>query len=120
MKGIHLVIPIVKNYTYQQTRGFVHAFGKYLAKETDFVVSEKSQSQDQGTVYIDYIQNSRGRTMICPYSLRAEPWATVSTPVEWRELQELKPRELNIFSVMNRKIDPWEGFWEERQRLEVE
>jgi bifunctional non-homologous end joining protein LigD len=119
-KGLHLVIPIVNDYTYRQTRGFVHELGRYIAKETDFVVSEKSQSQVPGTVYIDYLQNSNGRTMICPYSLRAELGATVSTPVEWRELLELRPRELNIFSVLNRKIDPWKGFWEERQRLEVE
>jgi bifunctional non-homologous end joining protein LigD len=118
-KGLHVVLPIFPEYTFRQTRGFVHQFGRHLARESDIVVSERAQSQDPGKVYIDYLQNSSGRTMICPYSLRAEPEATVSTPIGWRELRGLDPEELNVFTVTGRKEDPWEGFWEERQRLEV-
>ena len=117
-KGLHVLIPLEPVYTYQQTREFVHQIGRYLSKELENVVSEKTQSQIPGTVYIDYLQNSRGRTMVCPYSLRAEPDATVSTPVSWEELDGLKPADLNIFSV-SRRNDPWIDFWENRQRLEV-
>jgi len=118
-KGLHVLLPVAADYTYRQTREFVHELGRHLARESEFVVSERAQSQDPGTVYIDYLQNSGGRTMVCPYSLRAEPGAPVSTPVDWGELRGLRPGELNIFSVTERKVDPWEGFWEDRQRLEV-
>jgi bifunctional non-homologous end joining protein LigD len=118
-KGLHLLIPIEDGYSYRQTREFVHQIGIHLARQSDIVVSERSQSQEPGTVYIDYLQNSSGRTMVCPYSLRAEPGATVSTPVTWEELMVLKPENLNVFSVQDREMDPWEGFWENKQRLEV-
>jgi bifunctional non-homologous end joining protein LigD len=91
-KGLHVVIPVVAEYSYHHTRAIVHELGRHLARKIETVVSEKSQSQKPGTVYIDYLQNSAGRTMVCPYSLRAEPGATVSTPVEWRELRGLEPK----------------------------
>jgi len=118
-KGLHVLLPLVGDYNFSQTREFVHQFGKYLARDSDLVVSELSQSQDPGKVYVDYLQNSVGRTMICPYSLRATPQATVSTPIEWDELKGLNPEELNVFTVKERKKNPWAGFWENRQRLEV-
>ena len=119
-KGLHVVLPIVPEYLYKQTREFVHQIGKHLKKENDLVVSEFSRSQDPGTVYVDYIQNSAGKTMICPYSLRATENASVSTPLTWNQLQKgLKPHTFNIFSVAEIKSNPWEGFWENKQRLDV-
>jgi bifunctional non-homologous end joining protein LigD len=119
-KGLHVVLPIIKSYNFKQTREFVHQFGKFLARESDIVVSEFRNSQDPGTVFIDYLQNTRGRTMIAPYSLRAKPDATVSTPLEWKELKKgLRPEEFNIFTVLKRKKDSWEKLLESKQSLEV-
>ncbi|MDL5502481.1 MAG: hypothetical protein QSU88_04615, partial [Candidatus Methanoperedens sp.] len=65
-----------------------------MARESDLIVSEFSRSREPGTVFIDYLQNIRGKTMIAPYSLRAEPAAPVSTPLEWEELKKgLRPEE---------------------------
>src|SRR4030065_298033 len=50
----------------------------------DEVVTEPSKKESPGKVYVDYVQNSHGRTMVCPYSLRATELATVSTPLAWR------------------------------------
>jgi bifunctional non-homologous end joining protein LigD len=58
--------------------------------------------------------------MVIPYGLRATPDATVSTPLQWREVKkELKPETLNLFTVGKRKSDPWEDILENRQKLEV-
>ncbi len=120
-KGLHVVLPVINNYNFNQTREFVHQFGKFMAKGSDIVVSEFRNSRDPGTIFIDYLQNTRGKTMIAPYSLRAHPGATVSTPLEWKELKKgLRPEEFNIFTVLQRKNDPWEGLLENKQALEVE
>ena len=119
-KGLHVVLPIIKNYNFKQTREFVHQFGKFLARESNLVVSEFKNSRDPGTIFIDYMQNIRGKTMIAPYSLRAQAKATVSTPLEWKELKKgLRPEEFNIFTALERKNDPWEGLLESKQALEV-
>ncbi|MDG6223665.1 MAG: non-homologous end-joining DNA ligase [Candidatus Bathyarchaeota archaeon] len=119
-KGLHIIVPILPKYSYKQTREFVHQIGKYLTKENEIIVSEFSQSQDPGKVYIDYSQNSVGKTMICPYSLRAEKKAPVSTPLSWEQVtKRLKPQKFNIFSVLETKTNPWNGFWEHKQKLDV-
>jgi len=119
-KGIHVLIPIVPENSFRETRNFVHKIGEQLAKEQKLVVSEFKETKKPGKVFVDYLQNSHGRTMACPYSLRAVPEATVSTPLEWSEVKKgIKPTELNIFSVVKREKDPWKGILENKQRLKV-
>jgi len=119
-KGLHVVAPIVPEHPYSQTREFVHEIGKHLKKENPLVVSEFSRSQEKGKVYVDYGQNSAGKTMVCPYSLRATENASASTPLAWSQLRKgLKPPEFNIFSVEEIKSNPWEGFWRTKQKLDV-
>jgi bifunctional non-homologous end joining protein LigD len=119
-KGLHIVIPIFPKYSYGQTREFVHQIGKHLAGESPLVVSEFSRSKEPGTIFVDYLQNSHGKTMICPYSLRATPEATVSMPLDWHEVRKgLNPKELNICTVLKSERNPWKGLVENRQKLEV-
>ncbi len=40
-----------------------------------------------GKVFVDWSQNARHKTTIAPYSLRARPRPTVSTPVTWEEVE---------------------------------
>ncbi len=119
-KGFHIVVPINRGYTYRVTREFAHIIGKHLAKETELVVSEFSDTKKPSKVFMDYTQNSHGKTMVIPYGLRATPEASVSTPLEWREVKKgLKAEAFNLFSVVKRKRDPWEGILGKRQKLEV-
>jgi bifunctional non-homologous end joining protein LigD len=119
-KGLHIVIPVKREYTYRRTREFAHAIGQHLAKETEKVVSEFSDTKKPDKVFIDYTQNSHGKTMVIPYGLRATQDATVSTPLEWSEVKKgLKPEDLNLFSVVKRKKDPWKEILKNRQKLEV-
>jgi bifunctional non-homologous end joining protein LigD len=119
-KGLHVAVPIAPEQKYKQTREFVHEIGKQLKKQNKLIVSEFTHSQEPGTVFIDYGQNAAGKTMTCPYSLRATKNASVSTPLSWNELQKgLKPQEFNILSVPTRKRTPWKSFWKEKQKLDV-
>ena len=117
-KGLHVLFPLVKGYTFKQTRDYVQKIGESLKKETDMIVTERSKSDTKGKVYIDYVQNSHGRTMICPYSLRATPQATVSTPLKWEEVKKgLNPEKLNLFTVPQTKENPWRDIIENNQKL---
>ncbi len=119
-KGLHVVVPIFPKLSFEQTRMFVHEIGIELAKESQIVVSEFKDTKKPGKVFVDYLQNSLGRTMVVPYSLRATPEASVSAPLEWSEVRKgLNPSEFNIFSVVKRKRDPWNGILDERCKLEV-
>ena len=119
-KGLHILVPIVPEYTFRETRDFVHAVGIQLMKESSKVVSEFTDTKKPDRVFVDYTQNSHGRTMVCPYSLRVTADATVSTPIEWGELKKkIKPAEFNIQSVPELRKEPWKDIFVSRQKLEV-
>jgi bifunctional non-homologous end joining protein LigD len=120
-RGLHIVVPTVSQYSYRQTREYVHLVGKYLSKKSDMVVSEFTKEKKPGTVYLDYLQNSHGRTMISPYSLRATSQATISTPLDWKDVKKgLKPETLNLLTMPMIHERPWEGLLANRQKLEVD
>jgi len=118
-KGVHVVVPLAKGYSFKDTSSFVHAVAIQLADRYAFIVSERRETKVPGTVLIDYPQNSERGTMVAPYSLRAIREATISTPLEWSELLSLRPFDWNIFNVADRKSDPWKGLFEERFKLPV-
>jgi bifunctional non-homologous end joining protein LigD len=119
-KGFHVIVPIAAAGSFKETRSFVHKIGLQLAKEHNLVVSEFSETKKPGKVFVDYLQNSHGRTMVAPYSLRAVPEATVSTPLEWSEVKKgIKPTDFNIFSVVGREKDPWKKLFDNKQKLKV-
>jgi bifunctional non-homologous end joining protein LigD len=116
--GLHVLIPIEIGSSFEQTRRFVQKTGNSLKKETDKVVTERSKKETPGKIYIDYVQNSHGRTMVCPYSLRATPKATVSTPLLWSEVKKgLNPESLNLFNVSKLGDNPWEGLFQVKQKI---
>jgi len=118
-KGLHILLPIIRGYTFKQTREFVQKIGEHLKDQSQLVVTERSEANTQGKVYVDYVQNSHGRTMICPYSLRATPHATVSMPLEWSDIKKgLNPEDFNLFNVTKIPGNPWGGMMENRQKLE--
>jgi bifunctional non-homologous end joining protein LigD len=66
-------------------------------------------------VYVDVMQNARGHHAVPPYVLRAVPGATVSTPLDWREVTEkLDPGTFTLKKAVTRftrqKVDPLVGF----------
>jgi bifunctional non-homologous end joining protein LigD len=69
-------------------------------------------------VYLDFLQNGKGKTMASVYSLRPKPGAMVSVPVEPGELmKDLNPADFNIYTIEKRiadKGDLWKGFFDNR------
>jgi bifunctional non-homologous end joining protein LigD len=119
-KGLHVVIPIKPEFSFETTRAFVHQIGIELAKNSDLIVSEFKDTKKPGKVFTDYLQNSPMRTMVIPYSLRPTPEATVSTPLEWSEVQKgLNPTDYTLFSVSKRTSNPWKEIFDKRSKLEI-
>ncbi|HVP95080.1 MAG TPA: non-homologous end-joining DNA ligase [Methanoregulaceae archaeon] len=117
-KGLHIVVPLIKGYTFGGIRDYAHGIGKAIAKDSDHVVSEFPRSRDPGTIFIDYLQNARGKTMAAPYSLRGTPAASVSAPLSWDELKRgIKPEDFNIRTMISRKEEPWEEILRDRQKI---
>ncbi|MET0557242.1 MAG: DNA ligase D [Solirubrobacterales bacterium] len=87
-KGIQLYAPLNTDVTYEQTKPFARQVAETLeAKFPDRVVSRMTKSKRAGKVLIDWSQNDQHKTTVSVYSLRAKERPTVSTPLEWEELE---------------------------------
>jgi bifunctional non-homologous end joining protein LigD len=119
-KGLHIVVPLEPGYRFDTVRAFAHGVGKALAKNTPHVVSEFPHSRDPGTIFIDYLQNAHGKTMVAPYSLRGSPMATVSAPLSWEELVPgLRAEDFTIMTMLSRDTEPWRGIFDNRQKISI-
>jgi bifunctional non-homologous end joining protein LigD len=61
------------------------------------------KKRPRGTIYVDYLQNILGKTIAGVYAVRAKPDATVSTPLDWSELDDdLDMRDFTLLTVPER------------------
>lgn len=111
--GLHVYIPLGAQYDYDS----IKILGELLATEIqsrlpETTSLERSIKKRKHKIYIDYLQNRRGQTLAAPYSVRPKPGATVSTPLEWSEVNlKLHPSQFTIKNVMKRfekKGDLWQ------------
>ncbi len=111
--GLHVYVPVNLAYTYDQTRQFCEAISRYVAADQkDIATVERVVSRRRGKVYIDFLQNRRGQTIVPAYVVRPQPKAPVSAPLEWDELDtELNPADFNIRSILER-IDKYGDLFE--------
>jgi bifunctional non-homologous end joining protein LigD len=88
-KGLQLYLPLNTPTTYGRTAGFSRTVAQALeSSEPRKVVSAQRKDLRRGKVLVDWSQNSRHKTTVCVYSLRATDDATVSTPLQWEEVEE--------------------------------
>jgi bifunctional non-homologous end joining protein LigD len=88
-KGLQLYVGLnVDGVTHEQTADVALAVGQLLEKRmAGRVTTVMAKAERPGKVFVDWSQNAHHKTTIAPYSLRARPEPTVSTPVTWDEVE---------------------------------
>jgi len=120
--GMHVLVPIERRYTYDDTREFSEIVGAAIARvHRGLATTEWSKRKRRG-VLIDSNQNGEGKTIASAYSVRPRPGAPVSTPLRWDEVNdELDPAAFTM-DVVRERIrehgDLFEGVLKVRQRLD--
>jgi len=101
--GMHVLVPITRRSTYDDTREFAEIVARALASShRGLVTTEWSKAKRRG-VLIDANQNGEGKTIASVYSVRPRPGAPVSTPLSWDEVtEELDPAEFTMEVVLER------------------
>src|SRR5262249_53297291 len=87
-KGMQVYVPVNRpGLTHDGASSFALAVAQAMEKHHgDRVLSNMRKDLRKGKVFIDWSQNSRHKTTIAAYSMRARPRPTVSTPVTWDEV----------------------------------
>ena len=119
--GMHVLVPVERRYTYDETRDFAEIVAGAIARTNrGLATTEWTKSKRRG-VLIDANQNGEGKTIASVYSVRPRPGAPVSTPLRWSEVKEdLDPLAFTMPVVLDRirkHGDLFEGVLTTKQRL---
>jgi len=109
--GLHVLAPWRQKGGYDASRAWAMEVAQSVVHQLpDLATVERLKSEREGRVYLDVIQNARGHHVVPPYVLRPTPQATVSTPLDWKEVTpKLDPKKFNLRTAPKRfagKPDP--------------
>jgi len=100
--GVHLLLPIVRRYTYKEVERFVGRVADLIHRVLPHRTTRERTVAKRRGVYIDHLQNMKGKTLASVYSLRPHPGAPVSAPVTWDELERVRPGDFNLRTIPER------------------
>lgn len=91
-RGIHVYVPIKPIYSYEDVARFAEQIATRVADENSGIatVERSLKKRKPGQIYVDHMQNARGKSVVAPYSVRPREGATVSAPLEWAEVERGK------------------------------
>ncbi|MGU3293814.1 non-homologous end-joining DNA ligase [Williamsia sp. M5A3_1d] len=102
--GLHIYVRIEPQWSFTDVRRAALAFAREVERRnpTDITTTWWRKDRDPTAVFVDYNQNTRDHTIAAAYSVRGNPDATVSTPIEWSEVDDVDPRDFTIATVPER------------------
>lgn len=102
--GLHVYVPLKNKYDYVTVRDFAHIIASLVQEQLpETTTLERSLSKRGPKIYVDYLQNSAGQTLASVYSIRPVPGASVSTPLDWKEVNhQLSPQQFTIENILLR------------------
>jgi DNA ligase D len=122
-RGIHVYVRIEPRWTFTDMRHGAIAVGRELERRMPGRVTTAwwKEQRPPGSIFVDYNQNARDRTIACAYSLRPRPGAPVSTPLGWDEVADADPRDCTLHTVpglLAQRADPHAGIDQRASGLE--
>jgi bifunctional non-homologous end joining protein LigD len=131
--GLHVAVPLEPDYGYDICKGFAELVARQVHDRLpELTTLERMPAKRQrGTVYLDYVQVGRGKTLVAPFSVRARRGAPVSMPLGWSEIEAMARKRAkdteaefarytmkNAPALLGERGDLWSGANWKRQRLE--
>ena len=103
--GMQIYLPVKLRYSYREARDFAQEICRRVHRAYPGITTlERKVGQRGGKLYLDYLQNGRGKTLAAPYSPRPLPGAPVSLPLTWDEVsrEAILPGEFTMENVLPR------------------
>jgi bifunctional non-homologous end joining protein LigD len=114
-RGAHVVIPLKRLHTFEETRAFAHDVASLLAQKYPEKITVNVHKKERGKcVFIDWLRNGFGATGVAPYAVRALEGAPIAMPVVWDELckkgmTSQRYTIKNVFKHIESVGDVWQG-----------
>jgi len=121
-RGLHVLVPLQPTHTFAQVRTAAETITRLArSREPSLFTLDMRRARRRGKILIDVHRNHRGATLVSPWAVREYPAATVSTPIEWAELERpIYPEDFTIATIserLARTSDPFASFYEHPQSL---
>ena len=121
--GIHIYVPLKPTNEYDKVAEYARLFASEVAGRAPQIATvERTIAKRKSTqVYVDWMQNARGKSLASAFTARAKPKATVSMPLTWKQIE--KGVQIQDFTITNvpellkKKGDPWADYFKSRQTL---
>ena len=111
--GIHIVLPLPPRTSYETSAELAQRLADaVVAANPETATVERSiKARPKGSIYVDALQNARGKSMAAPYSVRARPAASVSAPLRARDLTSRLRIEAFTVSTMPARLTRVGDLW---------
>lgn len=112
-RGLHILVRIAPRWDFRDVRLAAEALAREVEQRAPGLASARWFKEERGeSVFVDFNQNAKDRTVASAYSVRPLPDARVSTPLAWEEVRERRPEEFTVATVPERYAtlgDPHQG-----------
>jgi len=123
--GIHVYLPLEPRNGYERVAEFSRLLaGEVASREPAIATIERSLAKRKSSqVYVDWMQNARGKSLASVFTVRAKPKATVSMPLSWHQIENgVKISDFtlqNVPDLIPKKGHPWAEFFNNKQKLKL-
>jgi bifunctional non-homologous end joining protein LigD len=124
--GIHIYVPLKPTNEYEKVAEFAKLLAGEVARRAPSIATvERTIARRKPTqVYVDWMQNARGKSLASVFTARAKPKAPVSMPLSWKQIsQGVKITDFtitNALDLLKKKGDSWATFFKERHLLKFD
>ncbi len=110
--GLHIYIPLGAKYDFEQAKTFAEIMAGIAHNRLPSTTSiERAVAKRKDKVYIDFLQNRKGQTIAAPYSVRPKPFATVSAPLSWTEVNHQLSPEMFTIKNIEKRLEKTGDLW---------
>ncbi|MET3902958.1 non-homologous end-joining DNA ligase [Paenarthrobacter sp. 4246] len=105
-RGLHILVRIAPDWTYHEVRLAAETLAREVENRAPGLATARWWKEERGeSVFVDFNQNAKDRTVASAYSVRSLPDARVSTPLTWAEVRSARPDQFTVLTVPGRYAD---------------
>ncbi len=102
-RGMHINVRIAPRWSFAQVRLAAETLAREVESRAPGLATARWWKEERGeSVFVDFNQNAKDRTVASAYSVRPLPDARVSTPLAWDEVRGRRPEEFTVPTVLRR------------------
>jgi bifunctional non-homologous end joining protein LigD len=121
-RGLHVMVPLEPTHTFAQVRTAAETITRLArAREPSLFTLDMRRARRRGKILIDVHRNHHGATLVSPWAVREYGNATISTPLEWSELERaVYPEDFTLTTIRDRPArggDPLASFFSDPQSV---